>query len=87
MFSRLIIFSIIFLYPVFALADSNLMKDIISEQFFRDHDISLYGASWTKHLVSASPEKIEGFKNQLFMISISVDDAKKNKICTRRVEK
>ena len=86
MFSRFIIFSIVFLYPVFALADSNLIKDSKSEKFFKDHDISLYGVSWTKHLLNASPEKTEGFKNQLFMVGISIDDAKKNKICAGHVE-
>jgi len=79
MFSRFIIFSIVFLYPVFALADSNLIKDSKSEKFFKDHDISLYGVSWTKHFINESPDKIEGFKNQLVMVGISIDDAKKTK--------
>ncbi len=79
MFSRFIIFSIVFLYPVFVLADSNFIKDIKSEKFFRNHDISLYGVSWTNYLLNASTNKTDGFKNQLFMIGISIDDAKKTK--------
>lgn len=84
MFSRLTIFTIIFLYPVFVFADSNVIKDsqsekFFGEKFFRDHDISLYGVSWTKHLIYSEPAKTERFENQLWMVGISIDEEKKTK--------